>query len=61
MAFSSGASQVCVTMTILDDEIVENNETFILTLTSTEQAILIGNTGSTSITIHEDNDSMFLS
>ncbi len=51
---------MCVNLTILEDEIVENNETFILTLTSAEQAILIGNR-STEVTILEDDDSMFLS
>ncbi len=59
--FSSGVFQVCVNLTILDDEIVENNETFILTLTSSDPAVLTGNTGSTEVTILEDDDSTFLS
>ncbi len=61
VVFRSGDSQVCVNLMLLDDEIVENNETFILTLLSNDQAILFGNSGSTEITILEDNDSMFLS
>ncbi len=52
---------MCVNMTILDDEIVENNETFILNLTSSDPAVLIGNTGSSKVTILEDDDSTFLS
>ncbi len=52
---------MCVNLTILDEDIVENNEIFILTLTSDEQVVLSGNTGSTEITIRDDDDSMLFS
>ncbi len=52
---------MCVNLKILDDEIVENNEIFFLTLTSTEQVILSGNTRSTEITIRDDDDGMLFS
>ncbi len=61
VSFSPGVFQVCVNLTILDDEIVENNETFILNLTLSDPAVLIGNNGSTEVTILEDDDSAFLS
>ena len=56
--FGPGVFQVCVNVSILEDETVENDEDFTLNLTSDDSVVLIG-TGSAAVTILEDNDSMF--
>ena len=48
-------SQVCVNISILEDANVENDETFTITLTTSDQAVLIGK-DTAEITIVEDDD-----
>ena len=46
---NSGATK-CVNITINDDEVLEGNQTFFLTLTATDSSVIIG-TSATVITI----------
>ena len=55
LTFNSAASSQTVTISILEDNSVEGSETVIVTLTSTDLAV-IRNPSSASVTI-EDNDS----
>ncbi len=56
LLFGPGDSQVCATVNILEDVIVENYETFTLIIGSADQAVVIGQNTS-EVTIAEDNDS----
>ena len=54
LAFNATTSSQTVTIPILEDDIVEDSETIIVTLTSTDSAAIV-NPQSASVTI-EDND-----
>ena len=54
MTFNTTTSSQTVIIPILDDNIVEDSETIIVTLTSTDSAAIV-NPSSASVTI-EDND-----
>ncbi len=59
VVFAPGVSQVCVNVSILEDEAVEYDESFTLSLTSADPAVVIGSIGTTEVTILEDDDSRF--
>ena len=54
LTFDAATSSQTVTIPILDDDIVEDSETIIVTLTSTDPAAIL-NPSSATVTI-EDND-----
>ncbi len=56
LSFGPGVSQVCITLNILEDVIVEDDEVFKLNLSSDDQAVLITQ-NTAEVTIAEDDDS----
>ncbi len=56
VVFSPGVYQVCVNVSILEDDNVENDETFSIKLTSSDQAV-VTDVDNAMVTIVEDNDS----
>ena len=56
LLISAGTFQSCINLRILEDEVVEYNETFTLKLTPSDPYIIIG-VGLAEVTIVEDGDS----
>ncbi len=56
LSFGPGDSQMCTNVAILEDAVVEYDETFTLKLTSADKAVVFG-VDTAEVTITEDNDS----
>ena len=52
---SINGAMICVNITILDDSILEENETFTMTLTTADSDVIIGTTMAAIIIIDDDS------
>ena len=58
LEFSTAPAQMCVEITITPDAVVETDETFSVSLSSSDPAVVI--VTNTTVTIVDDNDSKFI-
>ena len=59
LTFNSGTTTQTVMIPIIGDNMVENTESFTVSLTSADSAVIL-NPSTTTVTVQDDDDSKFL-